>query len=395
MTTTTSRDPADTAPASMPSHAGSQSFAGAIDHASLAPQPSEDRIPMPRAVHPPSEALPPPPSGGPPPQAKRHWLDGFQFDLKMLAFAIAIEIAVAILQWYGGLLMALEYGHDRLLAQQMMMLGPTLFLLVDLARVPMAIGFRTHESRIMRVVLLIGGMAMALITCKSVSQIAEQTFRPRLHDVRVASALVVKTEAMVTELDLRIKAAANAVEAARDEIKATLSSLDASRAELGRHRPPPCSPTVWYDNQGRERRGTHCPTDARLATLTAAVTTATDTHAKATTNLRTATMAWETLAANRKTTEQEAIAAREGKATAIDNSQLHSFVSMVFRCAPKDVTDEQIAFLLYIGVFLPAGSVSLAGFVLACASVHRRPPSVIVLGRAVVKELAKYLKDRR
>jgi len=313
----------------------------------------------------------------------------YEIDLKMLGLAVGLEVAVASVQWYGGLLMAESYGRGRPIEQQMMMLAPSLYFFAELTRVPLALAFRMHKSRILRATLLIFGLLSATITVKSVSQIGELMYRPRIYEVRSASIAVAKSEADMRALEEQTAASNGALVAARSQLAAAQASLDETGARLAQLPPPSCSPVLWYDREGRERRDRRCTSDPRTLTLTEALKAAKDIHTSATEKVRVATSTWSNLV-DRAPDMKAAYADAEAKqARAIMESQVHSFTGMMFGKSAAEVSEREIYLFLLVFIFVPAVVISLVGFVLTCAAVRRLPATHISIDRKTTEELRR------
>ena len=125
----------------------------------------------------------------------------------------------------------------------------------ELARVPLVILFRTHRSRTVRWLMLVGVLAMIGVTTKTVSQALEQQFHGRLIDVQETTADLKLAEA---QLDLAERKRTGAM-ALSDPKVADVASIDAKIVEtqkslqaMGAQPKPVCTKAVY----GKKNRKT-------------------------------------------------------------------------------------------------------------------------------------------
>jgi hypothetical protein len=239
---------------------------------------------------------------------------------------------------------------------------------------------------------LVVALFSAVITVKSASQIGEQMYRGRLHDVRMAKIEVSKAEATDQSLEAQIASSADDMAAMRAQLKATHTSVDDARAKLVQIPPPSCSPLVWYDREGRVHRDRRCIADPRTPALTHALKDAEDRLTPAGEKAQSVTRGWSDLIEQRPAAKAAVADAQARLDRAVMESQIHSFAGMLFRKGPNEVTDAEIYTFLLIFVFAPAVVISLVGFMLTCAAVHRLPPTHITMDRKTSKEITKYLR---
>jgi hypothetical protein len=139
---------------------------------------------------------------------------GYRISYKRLALAFACEGVVVATSLAGAWLFATLYGGTDRVAFWMMMLAPVAYAVIEFSRVPLAVSIRTQRSLTLRIIATIGVLGAAAVTIKSISQLGEIMFRPRLQEaVRTHEGLIDAKNAQAT-LDRKI-ADADAVVAQR------------------------------------------------------------------------------------------------------------------------------------------------------------------------------------
>ena len=107
-------------------------------------------------------------------------------------------------------------------------LGSCTIAAAELARVPLAQVAGRHSSRFVRMVIALALVGMVLVTAKSLAQVAEQQFSPRLHEIRETHGALRKAQADAAV----VKSSRVATEGASTQIDETVKRLDAEIAAL-------------------------------------------------------------------------------------------------------------------------------------------------------------------
>ena len=107
---------------------------------------------------------------------------GYRINYKQVVLAFGIETVVVATSLLGALFFAQEYARTTS-QYYMMLLAPIAYAMVEFSRVPLAISVRTQMSHVMRALALLAVLCAAGVTVKSVSQLGELMFRPRLNRV--------------------------------------------------------------------------------------------------------------------------------------------------------------------------------------------------------------------
>jgi hypothetical protein len=299
---------------------------------------------------------------------------GYTISTKRLVLAFLCEGVVVATSLGGAYLFASLYGGSDPVAFWMMMMAPIAYAVIEFSRVPLAVSIRTQTSITLRILAVIGVVGAAAVTVKSVSQLGEIMFRPRLQEaVRTQEHLSDARNAQTTIV--RQIAAADAVVAQRAaQLVDVEQRTKSANTELGALPPQKCFRVTSTTRDGRRVSSTRCNTDPRIEAMKASLGTASSDRAAASSRLdeaRAARAKLDQSAADRQVSEAE-VAHRD----AIMRSQLHSFTAMVFGKDPSEVTDKEIHGFLFFFVFIPAIGASLASTLLALTAVETLPEEV-------------------
>jgi len=308
------------------------------------------------------------------PRQRRDQARGYSVKYLYVAIAYLGEVVLIAASLVGAWLFAQKYGDGTNETLIMMLLAPVSYAVVEMCRVPMAIAFRTQTNMLLKSVLFVGLVCAAGVTVKSLSQLGEQMFHPRL--IRVANAEEDLNAAM---RDQKIAAdriaAADAVVAKRTT---ELNTLDARRTQLETTRQgipaPKCQIGFSTNREGRRYATRVCDKDdPRLPLVEADLRRTMEEWGAARQKL-------DQAIAERAAFSRDAADKVVGERTtvyrdAVRDSQLHSFAAMVFRKSPSEVTSGEIHAFLFFFVFFPAIFASVAATLLALGAVTRLPKS--------------------
>ena len=313
---------------------------------------------------------------------------GYRIDYKYLGMAYGIELAVVATSLLSAWFFAKIYGHGDGDTMAMMMLAPIAYAGVEIARVPLALALRTQPNWLWKAVFALMVLCAVAVSVKSLSQLGEVMFRPRLIDVTRATENLKEAQGAAAAFAARI-AAADAVVTQRgrgmDEAEARLRSVN---SELGALPADKCA-RVWHSNtQGKRYSSQECHTDGRQKVMAGNLADAETARAAASGKLDEARRARDALDPGPLAKQVGAL--ELAQRDAILNSQLHSFTGMFFGKDPTDVTEGELHSFLRLFVFFPAIFASLAATALALASVtplRKGPDPVEVDDMALVDHL--------
>ena len=128
---------------------------------------------------------------------------GYRINYKQVLLAFGIETVVVATSLLGALFFAQEYARTTS-QYHMMLLAPIAYAMVEFSRVPLAISVRTQTSHVMRALALLAVLCAAGVTVKSMSQLGELMFSPRLIDVLEAKRQLVGAEEDRATLEKKI-----------------------------------------------------------------------------------------------------------------------------------------------------------------------------------------------
>jgi len=307
---------------------------------------------------------------------------GYRISYKQLALAFLAEGFVIAASLYGAWLFALQYGHNET-EIRMMMLAPIGYAVIELTRVPLALATRTQRSLLMRTVAVIGVLCAAGVTVKSMSQLGEIMFRPRLVEVTEAQQALYLAKDQAASVALKIRDADQVVTQRKSELDAAEARAKSANEQIGGLAAPTCTVTRSVDKRGFRRQGQVCKDDPRGPVLAASLTQATGDRNAASTALDEARATRAGL--SREAADAAVSAADLTHRKAVMHSQLHSFTAMAFGKDPTEVTDGEIHSFLRIFVFLPAIFVAFASTLLAITAVTRVKPGTIEIEDGVLE----------
>ena len=317
---------------------------------------------------------------------------GYRIDYKYVGMAYGIEIVVVATSLLSAWFFAKIYGHNDGTTMAMMMLAPIAYAGVEIARVPLALAMRTQPNWFWKLVFALMVLCAVAVSVKSLSQLGEVMFRPRLIDVTRATAALKDAQNGRAAYDAKVAAADAAVAQRTAELGASDARLKAVNSELGALPADRCA-RVWHtNNQGRRYSSQECHTDGRQKVMSGNLADAQKARADASDKLDAARKDRDGLD---PTAAANAVSALElARRDAILNSQLHSFTGMFFGKDPTEVTEGELHSFLRIFVFFPAIFASLAATALALASVtplKRAPDPIEVDGADVFSTFLKPL----
>lgn len=305
-------------------------------------------------------------------QAERRARDqerGYTINIKRLVLAYSIEAIIVATSLAGAWLFATMYSGNDPVAFWMMMLAPAAYAVIEFSRVPLAVSIRTHSSWTLRIIAAIGVVGAAAVTIKSISQLGEIMFRPRLTEaVRAQEALTGARNAQGT-LDRKIADADAVVGQRASQLSEAERRLKDGNTELGALPPQRCFRTVTRTRDGRRIVGSRCSTDPRTEAMKASLTSASRDRQEAADRLEAARL--ERAALDRTAVDRAVSDAEVAYRDAVMRSQLHSFTGMVFFKDPGQVSDKEIHTFLFFFVFIPAIGASVAATLLALTAVER------------------------
>ncbi|GJE62472.1 ATPase [Methylobacterium trifolii] len=324
---------------------------------------------------------------------ERHVEKGYRIKWGYVAIAYLVEFMVIGASLAGAWLFAGVYSDGDDKAFYFMLLAPLVYAAVELCRVPLGILARTQRSYFVRGLAILGIIFAAGVTTKSVSQLGEMMFHPRLMDAARTKTALKDAQADRASIDTRIASADARVAQYTTELDQIEKRSAENAQQLAGLPAQRCEKVFGTNSKGVKYQNLKCVTDPRTATLSASVAKAGADRSAVTKDLEEARKARAQLdrgAADRKVADTE-----QAYRNAVNRSQLHSFTAMVYGVDPIDVTEQQVHAFLRIFVFVPALCAAFASTILALCAVSVRKTFMDEddLGAAVNAEAAPYMLD--
>lgn len=316
---------------------------------------------------------------------------GYRIKWGYVGIAYLVEFMVIGASLAGAWLFAGYYSDGDNRAFYFMLLAPVVYAAVELCRVPLGILARTQRSWFVRGLAMVGILFAAGVTTKSVSQLGEMMFHPRLMDAAKTKTAMKDAQADRASIDTRIAVADARVAQYTNELDQIEKRSADNAAQLAGLPAQRCERISGTNSRGMKYANLKCVADPRVATLAASVTKASADRAVVTKDLEEARKARAQLdrgAADRKVADTE-----QAYRNAVNRSQLHSFTAMVYGVDPIEVSDAQVHAFLRIFVFVPALCAAFASTILALSAVSVRKTFMDEddLGATVDPEAAPYL----
>ncbi|CAA2143463.1 ATPase [Methylobacterium bullatum] len=324
---------------------------------------------------------------------ERHLEKGYRIKWGYVAIAYLVEFMVIGASLWGAWLFAGVYSDGDDKAFYFMLLAPLVYAAVELCRVPLGILARTQRSYFIRALAIVGIVFAAGVTTKSVSQLGEMMFHPRLMDAAKAKTALKDAQADRSTIDNRIAAADARVAQYTTELDQIEKRAAENASQLAALPAQRCERVSGTNSKGQRYSNLKCVTDPRTATLNASVGKAGADRAVVTKSLEEARRARAEL--DRGAAERKVADAEQAYRNSVNRSQLHSFTAMVYGVDPIDVTDAQVHAFLRIFVFVPALCAAFASTILALCAVSVRKTFMDEddLGAAVNLEATPYMLD--
>ena len=322
---------------------------------------------------------------------ERHIEKGYRIKWGYVAIAYLVEFMVIGASLGGAWLFADYYSDGDSRAFRFMLLAPLVYAAVELCRVPLGILARTQRSYFVRGLAILGIIFAAGVTTKSVSQLGEMMFHPRLMDAAKTKTALKDAQSDRASIDTRIASADARVGQYTTELDQIERRSTENASQLAGLPAQRCERIQGTNSRGVKYSNLKCIADPRVATLGASVAKASADRAAVIKELEVARGARAQLdrgAADRKVADTE-----QAYRNAVNRSQLHSFTAMVYGVDPIDVTDAQVHAFLRIFVFVPALCAAFASTILALCAVSVRKTFMDEddLGAAMNTEAAPYM----
>jgi hypothetical protein len=324
------------------------------------------------------------------PAPPKKW-DRVRTNGKTLTIAIVIELIIVSAVLFAGYQFAERYSGGDNMQWWMAIICGIVYAMVELARVPLAMMAAVHRKWHARWLAIFVLMFAVVITTKSLSQIGEQMFSQRLVEVHKAQTALEIAEANNAGAIENDKNKYERIEA----LDAEIDSFGKGLKEFGKPPEPKQVCNITHTRRGPNRSCRMVPVAWAGATMQQQLV---DSRAK-----RNAMDAETGASGKARDNAKAAIAKAQGDyQVAVQNSQLHSFASMVFRKPQSKVTDGEIARiqLLFVLIGALAGAITATGLAYCSFTRHSEPRPALASKRTptpvniipALRELATELK---
>ena len=326
---------------------------------------------------------------------------GYSINVKQVVLAFVVEF------WIIGLIVVGTYlliaGNDGLSREAIFsaLLFPAALSMVELARVPLAIAFRTQDVWHIKLLAAGGVLAAITVTSFSLSQIAWKTFDNRIEEaVKVGD----KVKEINTKKEaLQEKQTQNQVEIeqkfkARKDINDRLAGLETQLTKIGTVQGQSCKPILGQDQKPVFAEDGKVQQTCTLVLLNNKTQTDLVRGQISSTKkeLEIAETALKQSQDDAKRFDVSDIDGELAKATAeyrtvVNKSQLHSYTAMVTGKAVSDVTESDVKTLEKYLIIIPSIAAAVASTLIAITAVRRIRPDTTKRSVALPDEAASYL----
>lgn len=322
--------------------------------------------------------------------SRQNYKKNYVISYKLVAYALTIEIVIATLSLIGNFLLSRRYA----LSNEdfwIMLLAPISYAVVEVSRVPLAVAFRTQDSPAIKTMALVGVLAFTTVTAKTMSQLGEMMFHPRMQAVELARGNLAEAQAEMVAYQERLKLADQTIEQKRDQSNKARATYNGIIEKLGDQKEQPCLNTYKISRSGARSKGVACPKNRIAEAISSQKETAKATLESSLTELDSATSAKAQLV-DEKFAVRVSNAEKQVK-QALFSSQLHSFTGMFYGKDSAHVTDDEVYAFMRIFVFIPSICIALAASILAASSVTRFPKEEVPEDLALTSGEAGVLID--
>jgi len=300
---------------------------------------------------------------------------GYAINVKRIVLAYFVEAIIVITSLIGAWLFTQQYGQNDFNTMLMMMLAPVAFAVVEFCRVPLAIAIRIPSfNPFLKFIILLGLIGAAFVTVKSVSQLGEIMFRPRLYDVVHARERLTEAEANVALAKAKFGDADSLIDQRKEELATAEQNVASAIENLAKNPGQICSPISGIGRNGKPFKSLKCVPDPKNAPLKHAVDTTEANRKQAVARLAEANKQRADLDGTRTVVENNLRDERTKFRTAVMHSQLHSFTAIVYGEDPTEVSDAKLHMFLRLFVFIPAIGAAFTATIIALTAIIRVPP---------------------
>jgi hypothetical protein len=320
---------------------------------------------------------------------------GYSVSYKMLAVAYAVEAGIISASLYASWVFATKYAgelsdgeaqvaslnlvgifNNHSLDWRMAMAGGVAIAFAETLRLPLVQALRTQRSYLMRALAIAAVLMMAFVTTKTMAQVMQQTYAPRLHQVQQATRALKEAEDGLDALKSKRDPADSDLQRLEQDVrdrKTLIDELNSLIEKQGQAPRPVCSAVYKRNSNGvTYKAGITCSTPKWAGQQFA------DQRDAAKRDLETAIAKRDALAA---TVASQAEAAHDRKMkidqlhdawrAAVDNSVVHGLAATFYGVDPIDLTEGQVNAFLRLFILVPSVMIALASSILVMLAYNR------------------------
>ena len=172
---------------------------------------------------------------------------GYKIDIKLVVLAFAIEAVLIscglVVAWIQAknnindeIRSMLAIGYDQITSENyangrfiLAFIGAVGFAMVELTRVPLALVIRTHKSKVIQIISIVGVLAAAGLTFKTMSQAADAMYAYRNLDVSKATNELENAKGRLQSDTARLKDIENKLKIANGNVNEIVKQIDGAR----------------------------------------------------------------------------------------------------------------------------------------------------------------------
>ncbi len=292
--------------------------------------------------------------------------DIYEINNFMKYSAYAIEAAIAGTSFVGSMILASKYSSSYT-EYFTMLLAPFAYSIIELSRVQLAISARKQDNMFMSAVAIIGLIFFSVITVKSMSQLGEMMFHPRIQLVTQAKHELDEAKNDLANHNKLIDEARIIIDQRRFELNQAENRINNTISHITDQAPENCHVVSGVNKYGHKYTIQKCSPNPITQSLIAQQENAKNDQSKAMQSLDEA-QKHLTNVSDQKYSQVVANAETKLK-KALSESQIHSFAAMFYGKDNLNVSDDEVWKLMRLFVFIPAISAAFAASILAASSV--------------------------
>jgi hypothetical protein len=277
----------------------------------------------------------------------------------------------------------------------MAMAGGVAIALAEMLRLPLAQASRIQRSFVMRALAISAVLMMAFVTTKTMAQVMQQTYSPRLHQVQQATRELKNAEASLETVNNNVTAN-NELQRLEQDVRGSqklINDLSTLIEKQGQAPRPVCSPVYRKNRKGvTYKAGVTCSTPKWVGQQFADQLDAAKRDLE--TKIAKRDQLARDVASQAEAAHDRKVAAdqrRDAWRAAVNDSVVHGLTAMFYGVDPLDLSEGQVNAFLRLFILVPSVMVALASSILVMLAYNRiRRPRKI---QPIYVELPAAIRD--